>query len=185
MPRSSSHYGTLLNTFTNITRDAFLPSIVTRGFVETGLAPLQLPPPFISISCNLQFFFFLSLMSDNDKKKKKQFHFRNAIIIHALRYLYRDEWIIARWIIYLRVILSFFFLITFYIVLYIVLQSNTRAIFEINVDGLSRFRGVVVITSALHAEDHRFDSGRNHLTFTYFSVRDSSTCEYFSLKLKS
>lgn len=51
-------------------------------------------------------------MSDNDKKKKKQFHFRNAIIIHALRYLYRDEWIIARWIIYLRVILaSFFFLI--------------------------------------------------------------------------
>lgn len=30
-------------------------------------------------------------MSDNDKKKKKQFHFHNAIIIHALRYLYRDE----------------------------------------------------------------------------------------------
>ena len=32
---------------------------------------------------------------------------------------------------------------------------------------LRRFRSVVVITSALHAEGPRFDPGRNHCNFLY------------------
>lgn len=44
--------------------------------------------------------------------------------------------------------------------------------------GIKRFRGVAVITSALHAEGRRFDPGRNHQSiplFLYFYFKTKKT----------
>lgn len=42
---------------------------------------------------------------------------------------------------------------------------------------IKRFRGVAVITSALHAEGRRFDPGRNHQSLLFFYI--------FTLQLKN